>query len=140
MPPIAASALWGSVNSGAPVFEQFSIGGGPSTILDRAAARAANHDARASERHQHRLVGRDLSRRPRHGADVAVLLGGQHEPRANDRYDNWHRVIGLDWTMSVGAIAPAGTPAARAQFGIGESLDEPFRKRVRAYASLILNP
>jgi hypothetical protein len=49
-------------------------------------------------------------------------------------------VIGAEWLASVPAIPIAGTPAARAQIGIGESLDAPFRKRVRAYVSFVLDP
>ena len=56
------------------------------------------------------------------------------------RFANWHDVVGVDWSMSIAAVPPAGSPAARAQIGIGESLDAPFRRRVRAYVSLILNP
>ena len=37
-------------------------------------------------------------------------------------------------------VERARQTGASALVCIGESLDEPFRKRVRAYASLILNP
>jgi hypothetical protein len=57
-----------------------------------------------------------------------------------ERFANWNRVLGLEWSQSVPAIPAAGTPPARGQFGIGESLDAPFRRRVRAYVSLILSP
>jgi len=137
--PIAASAQWGSVNSGAPVFEQFSIGGGPSTILDR---------AQLTQRITMPVLPSGIStgtsvvafRGVLGTAPMSLFYWAGSTSTHNDTYDSWHRVIGLDWSMSVGAIAPAGTPAARAQFGIGESLDEPFRKRVRAYVNLILNP
>jgi len=33
-----------------------------------------------------------------------------------------------------------GTPSARAQVGIGESIDAPLRHRIRAYAALVLDP
>jgi hypothetical protein len=59
---------------------------------------------------------------------------------AGQRFAVWNRVIGAEWLASVPAIAIAGTPAARAQIGVGESLDAPFRKRVRAYVSLVLDP
>jgi hypothetical protein len=55
-------------------------------------------------------------------------------------FDVWHRVIGVEWNQSVGPIPLAGTPAARAQVGIGESLDAPFRRKLRGYVSLVLNP
>jgi hypothetical protein len=59
---------------------------------------------------------------------------------AGERFQQWNRVIGLDWSASVPAIAIAGTPAARAILGVGESLDEPFRHRVRGYVNVVLNP
>jgi hypothetical protein len=52
----------------------------------------------------------------------------------------WHRVAGVEWSEAVSAIVPAGTPAARGAIGVGESLDMPFRRKVRAYVSLVINP
>jgi hypothetical protein len=133
------SGSWGSVNSGAPVFEQFSIGGGPSTILYR---------AQLMQRITMPALPSGVSTGPSvvafrgviGTAPMSLYYWAGSTSSGNERYDNWQRVIGLDWSMSVGAIAPAGTPAARAQFGIGESLDEPFRRRVRGYVNVILNP
>ena len=86
------------------------------------------------------LLGRRRSAAPIGGAPLSLYYWAGSTSDRYDRFDDWQRVVGINWTMSVGAIAPAGTPAARAQFGVGESLDEPFRKRLRAYVSLILNP
>jgi hypothetical protein len=49
-------------------------------------------------------------------------------------------VVGLEGSQAIGEIPIAGFPAARAIYGIGESLNAPFRRRVRVYASLQLNP
>ena len=65
--------------------------------------------------------------------------GGSTTP-AGERFTHWNRVIGLETTQSVSAIPVIGTPPARARLGIGESLDAPFRHRVRAYLSLVLEP
>ena len=67
------------------------------------------------------------------------LWGGSTAP-AGERFRRWHRVVGADWSMSVPAIPSAGTPAARAVIGVGRSLDDPFRHKVRGYLSLVLNP
>ena len=139
LPPVAVSALWGDVNSDAAIFEHFSLGGGPSTILDR---------SELAQRITMPVLPSGIStgssvvtfRGAVGGAPLSLYYWAGSTSARYDRFDTWQRVIGINWSMSVGAIAPAGTPAARAQFGVGESLNEPFRKRLRAYASLILNP
>jgi hypothetical protein len=59
---------------------------------------------------------------------------------SGDGFKIWHRVLGVEWSQAVAAIPIAGTPSARGQIGIGESLDAPFRRKLRAYVSLVLNP
>jgi hypothetical protein len=71
---------------------------------------------------------------------LALYLYSASTAPAGQRFSAWNRVIGAEWSAAVPAIAIAGTPAARAQVGVGESLDAPFRKRVRAYVSLVLDP
>ena len=57
-----------------------------------------------------------------------------------DRFAVWHRVIGLEGSYSVASIPVAGVPAARIVYGGGESLDEPFRRQIRGYLSVVINP
>jgi hypothetical protein len=52
----------------------------------------------------------------------------------------WNRVGGVEWSAAFPPIPLAGTPAARAQIGMGLSLDPPVKNRVGVYASLTLNP
>ncbi|HMA22437.1 MAG TPA: hypothetical protein VKP00_00550, partial [Gemmatimonadaceae bacterium] len=137
--PIAATASYGRTASNAPLFEQFSLGGTPSPLIDRAllgqrfpmpvlpSGVSINSSAFA-----YRVA---LDARP-----LAVYWYAGSTAPAGHRFAAWNRVIGADWSASVPAIAVAGTPAARAQIGIGESLDAPFRRRVRAYVSLVLDP
>jgi len=73
-------------------------------------------------------------------APVNLYLWGGSTAPAGERFRQWHRVVGADWSMSVPAIPSAGTPAARAVIGVGRSLDDPFRNKTRAYLSLVLNP
>jgi hypothetical protein len=49
-------------------------------------------------------------------------------------------VIGGEAGISVPAIPYAGVPSARIVYGLGESLDAPFRKQWRAYLNVIVNP
>jgi len=73
-------------------------------------------------------------------APLSLYLWSGSTTQSGHAFDAWHRVVGVEWTQSVGPIALAGTPAARGQIGIGESLDAPFRRKLRAYVSLVLNP
>jgi hypothetical protein len=137
--PIAATASYGRTGLSAPIFEQFSIGGMPSPLIDRAllgqrfpmpalpSGISINSSAFA-----YRVA---LNARP-----LGLYLYSASTAPAGQRFAVWNRVIGADLSTSVPAIAVAGTPAARAQIGVGESLDAPFRKRVRAYVSLVLDP
>ena len=100
MPPIAVSALWGEVNSDAAAFEQFSIGGGPSTILDR---------PQLAQRITMPVLPSGIStgssvvtfRGAVGAAHVTLLLGGKHEhaqrpiPRLASR--RRHRLDDVDW-------------------------------------------
>jgi hypothetical protein len=139
LPPLNASAEIGWVNSDANAFEKFAIGGLPSPLID----------------------GSFLSQRVAiptlpTGADVgtslltyrvAIPLGaltpywwaGSTGTSAG-RFQGWHRVVGGEWIFAVPTYPLAGTPAARAQVGLGYSLDAPFRREFRGYAGLILNP
>ena len=71
---------------------------------------------------------------------LSLYLWSGSTSQSGHSFDVWHRVIGVEWSQSVGPIALAGTPAARAQIGVGESLNAPFRRKVRGYVSLVLNP
>jgi hypothetical protein len=137
--PISATASYGRAEPSTPLFEQFSVGGMASPLIDRAllgqrlpmpalpSGISINTSAFA-----YRV---SLNTRP-----LALYLYSASTAPAGQRFSVWNRVIGADWSTSVPAIAIAGTPAARAQVGVGESLDAPFRKRVRAYVSLVLDP
>jgi hypothetical protein len=137
--PIIATASYGRTGSDAPIFEQLSLGGMASPLVDRAllsqrftmpvlpSGISINSSAFA-----YRVA---LNTRP-----LALYLYGGSTASAGHRFSLWNRVIGADWSASVPAIAVAGTPAARALIGVGESLDAPFRKRVRAYVSVVLDP
>ena len=137
--PVALAATYGRTNPQAAPIEQFTLGGGPSALLDRSllsqripmpvlpAGFGVGSSALA-----YRVT---LASRP-----LSLYWWAGSTARAGGRFARWNRVVGLDWSQSVPAIPAAGTPAARGEVGIGESLDAPFRNRVRAYVSLILNP
>ena len=137
--PISVSATYGRANANAPPIERFALGGGPSTLLDHVLV---------SQRIPMPVLPAGISVG---SSAMAYRVTLKSQPlsgywwagstaRTGDRFTAWHRVVGLEWSQAVSAIPAAGTPAARGQLGIGESLDAPFRKRLRAYVSLILNP
>jgi hypothetical protein len=137
--PVAASATYGRATAGAPAFEQFALGGASSPLLDRTLV---------DQRIAMPVLPTGVSIGPstfvyRVALNLATLspyLWAGSTAAAGDRFSVWHRVVGVEWNASVPPIPVAGTPAARAEVGVGESLDEPFRKRVRAYLALVLNP
>jgi len=133
---IAASALLGDVNASADPFEQFSLGGSPSTLMD---------ESLLAQRIVMPVLPTGIDVGPKVFAyRVSIPLAplspyfwaASTTPR-DGRFENWHRVAGADFNISVPRIPLLGTPAARGQIGIGYSLDEPYAKKTRAYLSLV---
>lgn len=137
--PLSASATYARANADAPLFERPSLGGGPSLVVDRLLL---------TQRVIMPVLPTGVSigssaftyRAAATLAPLNVYLWSGSTAPAGERFARWHRVVGADWSMSVPAIPSAGTPAARATIGVGRSLDEPFRHKVRGYLSLVLNP
>jgi hypothetical protein len=137
--PLSVSGWYGRTNKDAPVFEQLALGGIASPLIDHTllaqrlvmpvlpSGISINSSAFA-----YRVT---LDTKP-----LALYLYSGSTAPAGQRFSTWNRVIGADWSASIAAIPVAGTPAARGVIGAGESLDAPFRKRFRAYVSLILQP
>jgi hypothetical protein len=137
--PVTVIASYGRADRDAPIFEQFSIGGIASPLIDHGLLAQRfpmpvlpSGTSINSSAFTYRV---SLDTKP-----LALYLYSGSTAPAGERFATWNRVIGADWSASVPAIPVAGTPAARALVGVGESLDAPFRKRVRAYVSLVLQP
>ena len=135
--PVSAAATYGTVSSGAAPFEQLALGGNPSPLIDAAllsqriampALPAGIRAGSSAFTYKATLTGQPLS---------LYYWGGSTAP-AGERFTAWNRVIGVEWTGSIAAVPVAGTPAARGQIGVGESLDAPLRHRVRAYVSVVI--
>jgi hypothetical protein len=121
------------------VFEQISLGGGPTPLLDRllltqrvgmAALPQGVATGTAAFTYRASLATQPLN----------VYWWGASAAPAGDRFAAWHRVIGVEGVQAVGAIPIAGLPPVRAVYGAGYSLDAPFRRQVRGYFSIVLNP
>jgi len=139
VPNLSASASYGAVSRGSSGFEQFSIGGGLSPLVGRATSTqwvAMPALPRGAAFGSSVLTYRATL----DAAPFAWYFWSASTADLGNRFAVWHRVIGLEYLQSIARIPLAGTPAARAQVGVGRSLDEPFRHRTRVYMSLILNP
>ncbi len=137
--PLGVSALYGRTNADAPPFEQFALGGGASPIIDRVLlSQRVTMPALPTAMSVNSSVF--TYRATLAAAPFVWYWWAGSTAAAGERFTAWQRVAGLEWSEAVGPIAIAGTPAARIQIGVGESLDAPFRHRVRAYLNLVLDP
>jgi Tol biopolymer transport system component len=136
--PIAVSATYAQVNGGASPFEHVSLGGSPSPLLDRALltqrvtmpALPANLIAGTSAfAYNVTLIHNPLSLYYWSGS--AASGGG---------FSAWHQVIGLEGSQSSPAIHSLAVPNVRAVYGVGESLNEPFRRKLRGYVAIYVTP
>ncbi|MFL5560431.1 MAG: TolB family protein [Gemmatimonadaceae bacterium] len=59
---------------------------------------------------------------------------------AGDSLSRWMRVVGIDGNLSVPPLPFFRLPASAVTAGIGYSIDEPWRKKTRAYISLRYRP
>jgi hypothetical protein len=136
---VSASATYGRTSSDAPRFEQIALGGGPTALLDRLLlTQRVNMPAlpQGIATGTSALTYRvSLATQP-----LNVYWWAGSTAPAGDRFAAWHRVIGLEGSQSVAAIPIAGLPTVRAVYGVGESLDAPFKKQLRGYFSIVLNP
>ena len=135
--PVRAAATYGSVSSGAAPFEQLTLGGGPSPLID--AALLSQRIAMpalpvglsvGSSAFTYRAT---LAEQP-----LSVYYWAGSTSAVGERFSSWNRVVGVEWTGSIAAVPVAGSPAARGQLGVGESLDAPLRRRVRAYVCVVI--
>lgn len=136
---VGASASYAHTNADAPAFEQISLGGTPSQLVDRLlltqriAMGALPFDVvSGSSALTYRL---QLNTQP-----LNAYFWSGSTTTGDARFAAWHRVIGLEAMQAVSPIPVAGVPGARILYGIGESLDAPFRKQLRGYLSVAINP
>jgi hypothetical protein len=137
--PFSLAVAYARTNADAPIYEQIALGGSLSSLLDRSLL---------SQRLAMPVLPTGIQVGPQamtyratvRSQPLDLFFWGGSTSALNTRFSQWNRVVGLDGTMSIAAIPLAGTPAARAEYGVGYALDEPFRKKVRVYLGLVLNP
>ena len=140
LPPFAISAMYGRENLDAVRFERFALGGDASPLLD---------PALLGQRILMPVLPTGIGvgssvftyRATLNTAPISISYWAGSTAEGGARFADWHRVVAVNWSLfEVPEIPMAGTPAARAQFGFGESLDVPFKRRIRMYAGLVLKP
>lgn len=137
--PLDLSASFGGVSAGAAPFEQFTIGGLPSTIIDSSLLTQrvtmgafplgiATGDRVVSYRASTTIAG------------LSPFYWGASVRSGGGRFDAWHRVAGVELTIDQSPVPVLGVPGARLTAGVGRSLDEPFRHETRGYLTIALRP
>jgi hypothetical protein len=136
LPALAASAAIGDVNSSADPFEKFTLGGSPSPLIDEAllAQRIVMPVLPTGIDGGSKVLAYRVSIP---AAPLTPYLWSASTTARDGHFENWHRVVGAEFNISVARIPLLGTPAARGQIGIGYSIDEPYAKKTRAYLSLV---
>ncbi|HEY4304310.1 MAG TPA: hypothetical protein VGM82_07585 [Gemmatimonadaceae bacterium] len=137
--PVSASATYGVTSSDAPVFERLSLGGNSSALFDRL---LLNQRVPMGALPSGIGVGTSALtyRVSLNTLPLAPYFWSGSTTSAGDRFAVWHRVIGAEGSYAVASIPVAGVPTARIVYGVGESLDAPFRRQIRGYLSVLINP
>ena len=135
----AASGGAGAIavdDDGTPLYEHFTVGGAAPPFTDRALlsqrlALPAVPVGIATGRTMatYRLTTELMGVRP-----YAVWAS------AGERLDDYHRVFGAELELDLPSYAFARLPAVRLLGGVGYSVDEPFRGRMRVYAGVTYRP
>lgn len=137
--PFAISVTAGRLVGQPHAFELFSLGGGVSPVMDSSLLK---------QRHTMPMlptataIGRSLlawrvalpssqGTLFYEAAAVAPTLAGVAD---------WQRVVGVETRYNFGPVPVAFTPRLQARGGVGYTLSEPFRKRVRAFLEMRIEP
>jgi hypothetical protein len=117
-------------------FEQFIVGGSPPSFIDTTTVEqwipmpALPYGALRGRRY----------------ASYRVSLGGDAlspylwAGAAGDSLTRWMRVLGIDGSLTIPPLPFFRLPASAVTAGVGYSIDEPWRKKTRAYISLRYRP
>jgi hypothetical protein len=139
--PLIAATTFGKTTAPTPgelgrAFEQFVVGGSELPYVDPVYVSQFIP-----------LPGVPLGfARGRHLGAVRLSVGGSaFEPfiswtAAGDRLEHWQRVLGIERAMTIGSYGFARLPEVRLRGGASYSVDEPFRRKLRGWVSVIFRP
>ena len=137
--PLDVSGTYGRVSEDAPSFEQFSVGGLPSTLTPAAllSQRVTMPALPATI-----VTGKQILtyRVATSFAGLTPFWWSATTRRGDARFESWHRVAGVDFDLYQSALSVLGTPGARLLVGVARSLDAPFAHQTRAYGVITLRP
>jgi hypothetical protein len=130
-----AEGSYGVVSYGASAFERFSVGGSPPSYVDEA---TFSQWVPMPALPFGTLRGRKF-------ASYRFAVGDEtFSPffwaAAGDSLRRWIHVVGVDGRLAVQPIPVIRLPAAEVRAGAGYTLDDPWRKRLRAWMSLRYRP
>lgn len=130
---LEAHGTLGRLSANAPAFERFVVGGIPAPMLDRALL---------TQRIDVAGLPFGIAVGERVAAYRLALPSGLLRPffadhRTGPRLDVRHRVAGVERTFTSDGAPLLGIPGIEAVGGALYSLDEPFRKKIRAYAAIV---
>lgn len=138
-PFLDAGTSYGRVSTSAPSFEQFVVGGLPSNLVDpsvltqRLSVPALPTGVAGGD---HVLTYRAATSL----AGLSPYFFAASADFATNRFDDWHRVIGVELTVDQSSVPVLGLPGARLVAGVGYSLDAPARHQTRGYLTATLRP
>lgn len=138
MVPFQASLTAGRVVGDVPGFEQFSVGGGASPVMD---------SALVAQRYAMPMFPTGVSTGPSLLAwRVAIPSAWTFFYEAAStaptlyRHGNWVRAAGVDARGVLPVVPVAFVPRIELRAGAAYVLDDPFRKRVRAFLEMKIEP
>lgn len=138
---LRAEATVGTTTSAGPgdfgrSFEQFAVGGQYIPFLDRAflSQRVSLPSVPVGYSSGHTLRLGKLSTRIAGFQPYAIWVA------AGDKITRYQRVLGAEQEWAFPTIGFARVPSTRVRFGIGYSMDEPYREKLRPYLSVTYRP
>lgn len=138
---LRAEATVGTTTTAEPgdfgrAFEQFAVGGGYIPFLDRAflSQRVSLPSVPVGYASGRKLGMGRLSTQIAGFQPYAVWVA------VGDRITRYQRVLGAEREWDVPTIGFARVPGTRVRFGVGYSMDEPYREKIRPYLSVTYRP
>lgn len=137
--PLFTSITAGRVVGTPSTFETFSIGGAASPVIDSSLLR---------QRYTMPMLPSGTASGDALMVFRAAIPSGQWTlfyevaglgPALSD-LEGFHRVVGLETRYDFGPVPVAFTPRMQARGGVGYSLSDPFRKRIRAFLEMRVEP
>jgi hypothetical protein len=133
---VRAEGTFGLVSSSASAFERFTVGGAAAAYVD---------DATLTQWVAMPALPFGVLRGQRY-ASYRISLGDEMfspffwSAAAGDSLRDWIRVVGVDAHLAVPPLPVLRLPSTDVRAGVGYTLDDPWRKRLRGYMAVRYRP